>query len=143
MSSWQATDAPGRAVDMVLAGGPLVDGAAGAEVGQVGTGVLVDGGAAGEGVPVVVVEAAALVDQGAFLELAHGDGLEVGRVVVETATVDVLAAVEVDHVEAAGVEDVGEPVGNFVEEVRFLVDDVAVDAAVDGVVPALRFRLVR
>ena len=104
---------------------------------------LSDGIVGGAGLGDGVVEAAALVDDRPLVEFRHGHCLEVGRVVVHPTPVDVLAAVEVDHVEAAGVEDVGQTIGDLVEEVRLLVDDVAVDAAVDRVVPALRFHAVR
>ena len=76
------------------------------------------------------------VDDRALLEALHGLFLEVGHVVVEAPAIHVLATVEVDHVEAAVVEDPRDALGDLVHQVRLLVNDVAVDAAVHAKVNA-------
>jgi len=123
-----------RCVDVVADGGPLVHRGAGDDGAMERVQIRIYRGAAGEGVPEQMGHDRAHVDDGAAGKAPHGLLLEVGNIVAKPPAVHILAAVEVHHVKAAVVEDVGDALGDLVLQVGLLVDDVAVDAAIDAVV---------
>ena len=57
------------------------------------------------------------VDDRALLEATDGLALEVRDVVVEAPPIDILAAVEVDHVEVALVEDPRDAIRDLIHQV--------------------------